>query len=172
MTMAFPRAESWRTRLWRWGFNFFPAYRGTGGQVTYIAADWKEVHVALPLSWRTRNYVGTIFGGSLYGAIDPIYMLMLIHTLGPGFIVWDKAATIRFRKPGRSTLYARFVLTDEELQTISTLAAQHPSVERVYPVELADKAGVVHASFEKTLYIRKKPENQSKKLEPSIKESR
>jgi len=63
-------------------------------------------------------------------------------------------------------------LTDEELQTIRTLAAQHPSVERVYPVELADKAGVVHASFEKTLYIRKKPENQSKKLEPSIKESR
>lgn len=54
--MAFPRAESWRTRLWRWGFNFFPAYRGTGGQVTYIAADWKEVHVALSLSWRTRNY--------------------------------------------------------------------------------------------------------------------
>lgn len=128
--------------------------------------------VALSLSWRTRNYVGTIFGGSLYGAIDPIYMLMLIHTLGPGFIVWDKAATIRFRKPGRSTLYARFVFTDEELQTIRTLAAQHPSVERVNPVELADKAGVVHASFEKTLYIRKKPENQSKKLEPSIKESR
>lgn len=164
--------ESWRTRAWRWGFNFFPAYRGTGGRVTYIAADWKEVHVALPLSWRTRNYVGTIFGGSLYGAIDPIYMLMLIHTLGPEYIVWDKAATIHFRKPGKSTLCARFVLTDEELEAIRTLAAQNPSVDRVYPVELVDKNGVVHASFEKTLYIRKKPETQSEKLIPSIKESR
>lgn len=164
--------ESWRTRAWRWAFNLFPAYWGTGARVTYIAADWKEVHVALPLYWRTRNYVGTIFGGSLYGAIDPIYMLMLIHTLGPAYIVWDKAATIRFRKPGKSTLYARFVLTDEELEAIRTLAEKNPSLDRVYPVELVDKNGVVHASFEKTLYIRKKPESQSEKLEPSIKESR
>lgn len=158
MTTAFPKAkaESWRTRVWRWGFNLFPAYRGTGGRVIYIAHDWKEVHVALPLNWRTRNYVGTIFGGSLYGAIDPIYMLMLIHTLGPEYVVWDKAATIRFRKPGKATLYARFVLTDEELGAIRTLTAQNPSVDRVYPVELVDKNGVVHASFEKTLYIRRK----------------
>jgi hypothetical protein len=158
MTTTFPKTkpESWRSRLWRWGFNLFPAYRGTGGRVTYIAPDWKEVHVALPLNWRTRNYVGTLFGGSLYGAIDPIYMLMLIHALGPQYIVWDKAATIRFRKPGKTTLYARFLLSDEELETIRTLAAQHPSVDRVYPVELVDKDGVVHVSFEKTLYIRRK----------------
>ena len=80
----------------RWGFNVFPAYRGTGARVTYISADWREVRVALPLSWRTRNYVGTIFGGSLYGAVDPMYMIMLIRILGPGYTVWDKAATIRF----------------------------------------------------------------------------
>ena len=53
-------SESWQTRLRRWGFNFFPAYRGTGARITYIAADWREVRIRLPLSWRTRNYVGTI----------------------------------------------------------------------------------------------------------------
>lgn len=148
--------ESWETRLFRWGFNLFPAYWGTGGRVQYIAADWKEMLVALPLNRQTRNYVGTIFGGSMYGCIDPIYMLMLIKALGPDYIVWDKAATIRFRKPGKSTLYAHFALSDEELETIRTLAAQNPSVDRVYPVELVDRQGVVHASFEKTLYIRRK----------------
>lgn len=56
----------------------------------------------MPESWRTRNYVGTIFGGSLYGALDPI-MIMLIKLLGPEYEVWDKAASIRFRRPGRST---------------------------------------------------------------------
>ena len=96
--------ESWRSRLQRWGFNLFPAWRGTGARVTYVADDWREVRVRLPLSWRTRNYVGTIFGGSLYGAADPIYMIMLIKVLGPGYVVWDKAATIRFRKPGTATL--------------------------------------------------------------------
>ena len=102
--------ESWRTRLWRWGLNFFPAYRGTGGRVTFIAADWSEVHVTIPLNWRTRNYVKTIFGGSMYGAVDPIYMFMLIKILGPEYVVWDKTAAIRFRRPGRERLFAKFVV--------------------------------------------------------------
>ncbi|GIW37029.1 MAG: hypothetical protein KatS3mg073_1174 [Meiothermus sp.] len=157
MTLPFsrPKPESWRSRLWRWGFNLFPAYRGTGGRVIYIAPDWREVHVALSLNWRTRNYVGTLFGGSMYGAIDPIYMLMLIKNLGQDYVVWDKAASIRFRKPGRTTLFARFVLTDEELGVIRQKLDENPSIDRVYPVELVDAWGVAHASFEKTLYINK-----------------
>ncbi|HEX7831004.1 MAG TPA: DUF4442 domain-containing protein, partial [Thermoanaerobaculia bacterium] len=63
--------EDFASRLMRWKFNIFPAYRGTGGRVKYIAADFREVRVALPLSFRTRNAVGTIFGGSMYAAVDP-----------------------------------------------------------------------------------------------------
>ena len=73
----------------RWKFNSFPAYRGTGARVTYIAADFREVRIRLPLSWRTRNVVGTIFGGSMYGAVDPIFMIMLIRLLGADYVVWD-----------------------------------------------------------------------------------
>jgi hypothetical protein len=148
--------ESFRSRRTRWGFNFFPAYRGTGGRVTYIADDFYEVRVKLPLSWRTRNYVGTIYGGSMYASIDPIYMLMLIHILGPGYIVWDKAAKIRFKKPGKETLYADFKLEDAEIDEIKRLAEIERSVDRIYNVELKDRAGVVHAVVEKTLYIKKK----------------
>jgi acyl-coenzyme A thioesterase PaaI-like protein len=97
--------ESLRSRFTRWGFNWFPAFRGTGARITYIARDWREVRLRIPLSRRTRNYVGTIYGGSMYGAVDPIYMVMLIRLLGPEYIVWDKSASIRFKKPGRSTLY-------------------------------------------------------------------
>ena len=148
--------ENFRSRLFRWGFNFFPAYRGTGGRVVYIAGDYREFRIRIPLSWRTRNYVGTIYGGSMYGAIDPIYMLMLIKALGPGYVVWDKAARIRFRKPGKDTLYARFDISDEELDEIKRLAESQKSVDRIYNIELRDKNGVVHAEIEKTLYIAKK----------------
>jgi len=139
----------------RWGFNLFPAYRGTGARVTYIASDYREVRVALPLSWRTRNYVGTIFGGSLYGAVDPMYMIMLIHILGPGYTVWDKAATIRFLRPARSTLSARFLLEDAEIDEIRRRLESEPSVDRVYTVTLEDAAGVPHAEVTKTVYVRK-----------------
>jgi len=139
----------------RWGFNFFPAYRGTGARVTYISGDFREVRVELPLNWRTRNYVGTIFGGSLYGAVDPHYMIMLIKILGKGYVVWDKAATIRFKKPGRGTLFARFVIGEEEIARIRRLLETENSIDRVYNVDLTDSAGIVHASVEKTVYIRR-----------------
>lgn len=148
--------ENFKSRVFRWRFNLFPAYRGTGGRVTYVSDDYREVHVKIPLSWRTRNYVGTIYGGSMYGAVDPIYMLMLIFVLGPGYTVWDKAAKIRFRKPGKDALYAQFHLTEEETEEIKRLAESEKSIDRVYNLELTDKNGVVHASIEKTLFNAKR----------------
>ena len=137
----------------RWGFNLWPCYRGTGARVTFIAADWREVRVRLPLSWRTRNYVGTIFGGSLYAAIDPFFMIMLMKNLGPAYVVWDKAATIRFRKPGRSLLRASFRLDEDELMDLRRLLLEQPKVDRTYLVQLMDAGGVVHAEVEKVIHI-------------------
>lgn len=148
--------ESIKSKLQRWGFNVFPAYRGTGARVTYIAHDYREIHIKLPLCWRTRNYVGTIYGGSMYAAVDPMYMIMLIKNLGPEYVVWDKAASIRFRKPGRGTLYAKFVLSEEDLLQIKNELNRVPSLDRVYEVKLTNAEGEVHALVEKTIYIRKK----------------
>ena len=145
--------ESLRTRLFRWAFNVWPCFRGTGARVAFIASDWSEVRIRLPLSWRTRNYVGTIFGGSLYAGVDPFYMLMLIHRLGPEYVVWDKAASIRFRKPGRGTLFATFQVDEAELAEIRRLLQEQPKVDRTYPVELRDAQGVVHAEVQKVTHI-------------------
>ncbi|MBL0312540.1 MAG: DUF4442 domain-containing protein [Holophagaceae bacterium] len=139
--------------------NFWPCYRGSGGRIVYIAGDWKEVRVELRLSLRTRNYVGSIFGGSLYAAVDPIYMLMLIKCLGPGYVVWDKAATIRFRKPGRRTLTAAFKLDDSELEEIKLQLETVPKLDRTYRVELLDANGLVHAEIEKVIHISRKSNN-------------
>jgi acyl-coenzyme A thioesterase PaaI-like protein len=149
-------AESWRTRFDRWKFNLFPAYRGTGARVTYIRHDWSEVRIAVPLSWRTRNYVGTIFGGSLYGAIDPIYMLMLMRSLGPEYVVWDKAATIRFRRPGRTRLTATFRISPELLGGIREELTRVPKLDRVFSVELVDQTGIVHVVVEKTVHMSRR----------------
>ena len=148
--------ESIKSRLTRWRLNFFPAYRGTGARITYIADDWHEVRIKLPLNWRTRNYVGSIFGGSMYGAVDPICMVMLIRILGPAYVVWDKGATVQFKRPGRSTLHACFILDAPEIDAIKVELAQSLALERVYQVNLVDAEGVIHASITKTLYIRRK----------------
>lgn len=148
--------ESLTSTLLRWGFNLFPAYCSTGARITYISHDFREVIVRLPLSWQTRNYVGTIFGGSMYAAVDPVYMLMLINNLGKEYIVWDKSACITFKKPGRTALFARFLIDANELSAIRSELEHARHVDRTYHVDLVDEHGTVHASVEKVVYVRKK----------------
>ncbi|WP_435094229.1 DUF4442 domain-containing protein [Halorubrum sp. N11] len=150
-----PPAESVRTRLWRHGFNLLPAYRGTGARVDHIGANWRYIRIRVPFNWRTRNAIGTIFGGSLYGAIDPVYLTILRRVLGDSFTVWDKSAAIEFLEPGRDTLYAEFALTDDEIETLRDGLAPGESTDREYLVSLVDDAGTVHAVCEKTLYVRR-----------------
>ncbi|SDR18993.1 DUF4442 domain-containing protein [Natronobacterium texcoconense] len=147
--------DALRARLYRLGFNLFPAYRGTGGRVTYIAPDWQEIRIKLPHSWRTRNYVGTTFGGSMYAAVDPFHMMMLLKTLGDDYVVWDKEAEIRFKKPGRDTLYATFTLSDEEVDAVRAELESEDTdaVDRHYTVDLVDDKGAVHATIRKTVYV-------------------
>src|SRR5215472_1992299 len=148
--------EAIANRLRCWWFYRYGCYRGTGGRVKYVAPDWREVRLEIPLSWRTRNYVGTIFGGSMYGAVDPIYMVMLIQRLGPGYIVWDKRATIHFKRPGRSALSARFSVSDEEIGAIRHSLESAKSIDRTYTIEIVDGSGTPCATVEKVIYIRRK----------------
>jgi hypothetical protein len=72
-------------------------------------------------------------------------------------VVWDEAASIRFRRPGRSTLSAVFRLSQAEVDAVRAAADEHGKTEHTFLVDLVDAAGEVHASFEKLLSIRKKP---------------
>jgi acyl-coenzyme A thioesterase PaaI-like protein len=149
-------AESFRSRLVRWGFNWFPAFRRTGGRLVYLATDWRVVRVKLPLNWKTRNYVGTMFGGSLYAAVDGIYMVMLMKQLGPTYVVWDKSASIRFRKPCRTTVYATFTIDERETDTIREQLKIDPKIDRQYQVDWTDPEGTVYATVATTIHIRRK----------------
>ena len=97
--------------------------------------------------------MGTIFGGAMYAAVDPVYMIMLIKILGPSYTVWDKAASIRFRKPATSALAARFVVDADVVAAVREELRHSPKLDRVFTVELVGPDGTVHASVEKTLHI-------------------
>jgi acyl-coenzyme A thioesterase PaaI-like protein len=151
-------------RMARIAFNVWPCIRGSGARVEHIAHDWSELRVKLPLSWRTRNYVGTIFGGSMYSAVDPFLMLMLLRRLGPDYVVWDKAATVRFRRPGTRTLRATFHLTDEELAEIRAAVDEGGgTLDRTWTVDLVDPDGVVCASVEKVIYVATKDADRARR---------
>ena len=136
--------------------NFWPPFLGAGIRVKHIAPDMKAVDVEMKLSWWNANYVGTHFGGSLFAMTDAFYMLMLMANLGPEYIVWDKAASIRYRKPGRSTVRAEFRLSDYQLEDIREKLLTLPKYERTFAVEVKDEQGTVIAEVEKLLSVRNK----------------
>jgi hypothetical protein len=136
--------------------NLWPPFLGAGIRVKHIAPDMKSIDVEMKLRWWNANYVGTHFGGSLFAMADPFYMLMLMANLGRDYIVWDKAATIRYRKPGKSTVRAEFRLNDSQLDDIREKLKTLPKYEPTFRVEVKDEQGIVIADVEKLLYIRKK----------------
>jgi hypothetical protein len=145
--------EVLRPGLVRLGFNWHPAFRGTGGRMEHVSRDLRHLRVRLPHTWRTRNIVGSTFGGSLFAITDGPHPLMLMAALGPDYIVWDKAASIRYRKPGLRTLYADFVLDDDELDVITRQLRLRPELEHTFRIELKDRKGAVHTEVERTVYI-------------------
>ena len=143
-------------RLARMMMNIAPCIRSSGGRVVELSQDFRKLRVKLRLTWLTRNLVGTIYGGSMYSAIDPFYMLMLMRILGRDYVVWDKACTIRFKRPARETLFADFHIDDEMLTLMRTEVERSGEGTFTLPVALQSSAGTVYAEFDKVLYVAKK----------------
>jgi len=141
--------------LRRW-VNLWPPFLGAGIFITRVAPDMKAIDVEMKLRWWNANYVGTHFGGSLFAMTDAFYMLMLMANLGADYIVWDKAASIRYRRPGKATVRAEFRLTDAQIEDIREKLKTLPKYEPVFTVEVKDDQGIVIAEVEKLLHVRKK----------------
>ena len=155
-------------RHMRWFLNLWPPYLGAGIRVKRLQPDWKAIDVEMNLCFWNSNYVGTHFGGSLYSMTDPFYMLMLIENLGRDYIVWDKSATIRFRKPGKGKVRTEFRLTDAQIDEIRDQLKTQEKVEPVFLVEVRDESGALIAEVEKVLHVRKRQPENSKSLSARI----
>jgi len=143
-------------RVLRLLLNLYPPYLGAGIRVRRIDPDLRAVDVQMRLRWFNRNWVGTHFGGNLYSMVDPFYMLMLIHNLGPDYVVWDKAATIVFEKPGRGPVSASFRLDEATVRRIRAEADTGAKVLPRFDAVILDRTGDVVARVEKRLYVRRK----------------
>jgi acyl-coenzyme A thioesterase PaaI-like protein len=136
--------------------NFWPPFRAAGIRVREIAPDFRSATVELRTKLLNRNYVGTHFGGSLFAMTDPFFMIMMMKILGPQYLVWDKTGTIRFLKPARGTVVARFRIPEERIAEARAATESGEKFEPKFTVEIVDAEGVTVADVEKTLYIRRK----------------
>jgi hypothetical protein len=135
--------------------NLWPPFLGAGIRVKNLNSDWREIDVEMRLHRWNSNYVGTHYGGSLYSMTDPFFMVMLIENLGSDYIVWDKSASIRFRRPARGTVFAKFRLSPQQVDEIREALNNEEKIERVFSVQVKDESGGVVAEVQKVLHIHK-----------------
>ncbi len=136
--------------------NLWPPFVGAGIRLKKLSPEFRHVAVEMLLTKWNTNYVGVHFGGSLYAMTDPWFMLMLIEILGRDYIVWDKAASIRFRKPGKGRVRAEFQISDELLAEIKAEVASLGKTEKILNVDIKNSDGETVAEVQKTLWIASK----------------
>jgi len=146
--------RSMRQRFMLRLLNVYPPYLGAGVRVRQPRGDARTFEVEMKLRWWNSNYVGTHFGGSLYTMCDPFFMLILLRQLGPDFVVWDKAANIRFRRPGRGRVRARIHIPAERVDEICRQARRDGVVQPTFRTEVLDDRNRVVAEVEKILHVR------------------
>ncbi|MGE8377199.1 MAG: DUF4442 domain-containing protein [Sphingobacterium sp.] len=158
-------------KTFKWGFNLSPMYRRSTGRIEYVSDDLYDIRIRLPISYKNRNYMGTIFGGSMFSAVDPIPMVQLINLLGNKYVVWDKAAEIYFKRPGNEDLYAYFQYTKEELEEIIARVESDKEIEIIKVTKLTNKdQSILFCEIRKPIYIADKEylKKNEKKVNPRI----
>ena len=146
-----------KSKVLKYGMNLSPMYRRTTAKVIYISEDFKEIKIKLPFSYKNANYVNTIFGGSMFSAVDPFPMTQLMNLIGDEYVVWDKAAEIFFRRPAKEDLFADFIYTDEEIDEIKKKAQEQDEFEIIKSTKLTNKdKSIVYCEVRKRVYIADK----------------
>ncbi|REC59487.1 DUF4442 domain-containing protein [Chryseobacterium pennae] len=144
-------------KLFKWGFNLSPMYRRSTAHILSVSEDLTKIKVKLPISYKNKNYMGTIFGGSMFSAVDPIPMVQLINLLDHHYVVWDKSATISFKRPGNVDLFAEFVYTQEELEQIKQQVSEKKELEIIKTTQLTNEdKSIVFCEVQKKIYIADK----------------
>ncbi|MEQ1722531.1 MAG: DUF4442 domain-containing protein [Pseudobdellovibrio sp.] len=137
-------------------WNFWPPFFGAGIKIDHVSNDLMHVKMLLKKRFWNRNIVGTQYGGSIYSMTDPIYMAMLLHHLQQDYIVWDKSAAVKFRKPGKSNLIADFKLTMQDLEEIKKRLETEPKIDWERNISIFDNEQNLVAEISKVIHIRKK----------------
>ena len=146
-----------RNHAFKYGFNISPMYRRSTAKILSISKDMLSIAIKLPISYKNKNYVNSIFGGSMFSATDPIAMTQLISILGDNYVVWDKSSEIFFKRPAKENLYATFTFTKDEIQAIKDSVAKEKEITITKIISLTSKdSTITYCEVHKVIYIASK----------------
>jgi len=153
-----------QSTIFKYGFNISPMYRRSTGKINYVSEDLLKAQVKIPITYKNKNYVGSIFGGSLFSATDPVFMIQLINILGDTYVVWDKEASIKFKRPVKQDAYVDFIFSEDEIKQIKKQVKNEQEINLIKDIKITNQdKTVVFAEVSKTIYIADKTYYKNKR---------
>lgn len=125
--------------------------------VQKFADQFTGVEVKIFKSFLNSNYNRSIFGGTIFSASDPFYALLydqILKRRGYKVRVWLKSAEIKYLKPGRSSLYFKINLTEEDISEAENILKTAGKFVKSFPLEIYNGKGELCATVINEVYIR------------------
>lgn len=141
-----------------WVMRFYPPFLFQRIWVKKFLPGFTGVDVRVRYSLFNRNSNGSIFGGTIFSATDPLYALLfgqLMQRKGMKVIVWLKSAKIAYKKPARSSLLIQIRIDPKDVQEAEETLNTVGKFVRTFTIELIDREGEVCAVAENEVYMKK-----------------
>lgn len=141
----------------KWAIRFYPPLFFQRIWVKEFDKGFVGVHVKISKSLLNINYNRSIFGGTIFSATDPFYALLFDQILkrrGFKTRIWLKSASIQYLKPGRSKLYFKISLSEEDIKEAEEALRSVGKFVKAFPLEILNSQGEVCAKVINEVYIR------------------
>ena len=142
----------------KWVLRTYPPFLFQRIWVKKIYDDFKGAEVKIYKSFLNINSNKTVFGGTIFSALDPMHSILLDQILKKKglkkTVAWLKSAKIDYLKPGTTNLSYKIKLDDQEIKDALQTIKERGKVIRTFTTEVFDQKGVKCAVCQNEIYIR------------------
>ncbi|EHQ24445.1 DUF4442 domain-containing protein [Mucilaginibacter paludis] len=141
----------------KWAMRLYPPLFFQRIWVQKFGKGFTSVDVKINKSVFNKNYNDSIFGGTIFAGADPFYALLfdqILQRRGFKVRVWLKSAQIQYLKPGRTNLYFKIKITEEEIAEAEEILNTTGKFVKAFPIEMYNKDGELCVSVMNEVYIR------------------
>lgn len=141
----------------KWALRIYPPLLFQRIWVIKISKDYRSATVKVNKTLITRNYNGSVFGGTLFSAADPFYPALFHQLLtSRGFKVqlWLRSASIKYVKPAFKDVFFSAEISDDvltETELTLNLKGRH---KQPFQLEMHSREGKLCAIVHGEIYIR------------------
>lgn len=161
----------------KWLLRFYPPFFFQRIWVKRVHKDFRGIDVKIHKSFLNINSNKTVFGGTIFTALDPVHSILLDQIFQASglkrTVAWLKSAHIEYLKPGRTDLQYSLHLEDEDIAEAFDKIKREGKVIKTFTTSVFDKNGVKCAICHNEIYIRNldfvwKRETRAKHLEKVV----